>query len=173
MADRVIAYVGIGSNIEPQHNIPAAVQLLNEEVTIQAVSSFYKTPALERPDDPHFLNGVAKIEAAYSARTLKFGILRGIEAQLGRERTENRYGPRTIDLDLLLYDDLVCHEPGLQLPDKDIERPFVGLAILELNPELVLPDSDQRLVSHFGDENVYNLQFAEEMTQLVKRSIGL
>ena len=173
MPETVLAYIGLGSNIEPEKNIPAALQLLGEEVTIKAVSSFYRTPAIDRPEDPDFYNGVAAIMTDRSARTLKFGILRAIESQLGRQRTQDTYAPRTIDLDLLLYDSLVCDDPGFRLPDGDIERPFVGLALLELDSELIMPGTHQPLASLFSDRRGYNLQIAEAFTQQVKRSIGL
>lgn len=143
MADRLIqAFVGVGSNIEPRRNIQAALVRLARRVRVTGVSTFYRTPALDRPDQPAFLNGVWRIETDLAPRALKLDVLRGIERSLGRVRTADRYAPRTIDLDLLLYGDLTVDEPDLRIPDPDIrKRPFIVVPLLELAPDLVMPDT--------------------------------
>ena len=101
-----------------------------------------------------------------SARTLKFGILRDIETELGRTRGADRYAARPIDLDLAVYGDAAIDEPDLRIPDPDIrERPFVAVPLLELAPNLVMPDSGESLaslsVARLGD----GLEAAEDFTR--------
>jgi len=147
---RVTAYIGVGSSIDPERNLPAALRLLRARVDVAAVSSFYRTPALGRPDDPEFLNGAFRIETDLAPRALKYEVLRGIEAELGRERTGDSYAPRTIDLDLLLYSSEVVDEDGLRIPDPDIEtRSFIAVPLAELDPELTLPDSGRKVSELF------------------------
>lgn len=154
----VIAYVAVGSNIEPGRNVPAAVEMLGEQVEVCGVSTFYRTPAVgpdgqTRPVRPgsrqvaadDFLNGVLAVRTARPARELKFDVLRAIEDRLGRVRSADKYAPRTIDLDIVLYGQAVIDEPDLEVPARDVDRPFVALPLLELAPELVLPHTRQPL----------------------------
>jgi 2-amino-4-hydroxy-6-hydroxymethyldihydropteridine diphosphokinase len=144
----VIAYISVGSNIEPERNIPEALEELKRRVTIKRVSTFYRTAPVGKKDRPFFLNGVFEIETSLSARALKYDVLRPIETALGRVRTSDKYAPRTIDLDILLYADLVVDEPGLRIPDPDIRvRPFLAVPLLELAPDLALPDTAEPLAS--------------------------
>lgn len=149
MAERpepVEAYVAVGSNIEPEQNIVKALDRLQERVPVTAVSTVYRTEPVGRLEQPAFLNGVWKILTPLPPRTLKFEVLRLIEAALGRVRSEDRYAPRTIDLDVLLYGNAVIHEPDLEIPDPDLrQRPFLAAALLELAPGLVLPDTGEAL----------------------------
>lgn len=139
MVDHAV-YVGIGSNIDAERNIASALEHLGRRVTLCAVSTFYRCPALERPNHPPFINGVALIRTALGPVELKSRVLRGIEQDLGRVRTEDAYGPRCIDLDILLYDDAIIHKTGVDIPDGQIlERVFLAAPLLELAPDLVLP----------------------------------
>lgn len=134
------AFIGIGSNIDPEKNVLAALRLLRDRVHIVALSTLYRTQAEGRPDDPDFINGVVLIETDLSPRALKLGLLREIEEALGRQHPADRNAPRTMDLDLLLYDDPHLEEDELRLPDPDIlHRPFLALPLLELDPALRLP----------------------------------
>ncbi|MCX6343647.1 MAG: 2-amino-4-hydroxy-6-hydroxymethyldihydropteridine diphosphokinase [Armatimonadetes bacterium] len=140
-------YVGIGSNIDPERNITAAVKMLKARVRVIAVSTFYQTPAVGNSNSPDFINGAALIETDIPAHALKFEALRGIEKSLGRLRTENKYSPRTIDLDIMIYGDAVIDEPELIIPDPDIyTRAFAAAAIAEMDPNLVLPESGDRIL---------------------------
>lgn len=143
----VQAYVAVGSNIDPQGNILAALELLHSQARITGVSTFYRTEPLGSSGQDDFLNGVWGIVTALGPREVKFGVLRQIEDRLGRIRSQDKYGPRTIDLDLVLYGQAVVDEPDLRLPAPDITRPFVAIPLLELAPNLVLPDTHQRLSS--------------------------
>lgn len=166
------AYIAVGSNIEPQRNISAALALLRDHVRVTDVSTFFRTAAIDRPDQPDFLNGVFAVRTAVGPRVLKFDILRGIESQLGRLRTTDKYAARTIDLDVVLYGQEVTDDPDLCLPDKDITRPFIGLAVLELAPDLVLPDSRRPLASIFSPRDREMLYPMIEFTRQLKGSIS-
>ncbi|HET7832022.1 MAG TPA: 2-amino-4-hydroxy-6-hydroxymethyldihydropteridine diphosphokinase [Gallionella sp.] len=133
------AFIGIGSNIEPDKNVRAAVRSLVRQVHLVGVSTVYFTDALGCPEQPPYFNCVVQIETSLSPMQVKHGVLRPIEDQLWRRRTEDKYAPRTIDLDLIVYGDLAMDEDGLRLPDPDIlERPFLAASLLELAPDLVL-----------------------------------
>lgn len=133
------AFIGIGSNIDPAQNVRAALRSLARQTRLVAVSTVYLTEALGRPDQPPYYNCVAEIATEAPPAELKYGMLRGIEDALGRRRTQDRYAPRTIDLDLLVYGDLAMDAGGVRLPDPDIlQRPFLAIALFELAPDMVL-----------------------------------
>jgi 2-amino-4-hydroxy-6-hydroxymethyldihydropteridine diphosphokinase len=138
----VDAFVAVGSNIDAQENVPRALALLKTHVSITAVSTFYRTSAVGRPDQPDFTNGVVRIRTARPPREMKFDVLRKIEDRLGRVRSADEYAARTIDLDLILYGVMVIDKPDLHLPDATIRTyPFVAIPLLELACDLILPDT--------------------------------
>ena len=139
----VKAFVGIGSNLgEPERQIAAALELLRavDGIDVVAVSSLRETEPVGYLDQPNFLNGAAALETELSPRELLDRLL-AIELQLGRERgTGPRFGPRTIDLDLLLYGDETVDEPGLTVPHPRLaERRFALEPLAELDPALEVP----------------------------------
>lgn len=139
------AYVGIGSNIAPEDNIRRAVRLLARRVRVVATSTFYRSEAVP-PGGPDFVDGALALDTGMGPYVLKFGVLRDVEARLGRVRTEEKNAPRTIDCDLLVHGDEVVCEPDMVLPAPDIgEHAFIAVPLLELAPELVLPDTGTRL----------------------------
>jgi 2-amino-4-hydroxy-6-hydroxymethyldihydropteridine diphosphokinase len=134
------AFIGIGSNIEPEENIREALRLLAKSARIVSISTFYREPAVDRPEEPDFYNGVVAIDTDLSPITLKWKVLRAIEAALGRRRSADKYASRTIDLDLLLYGDSVLSSNELTLPEPDVlKRAFIAVPLSEIAPELVLP----------------------------------
>ena len=136
------AFISIGSNIDPEENMKRAVLMLRDAVRITAISMVYRTDPVGPAGQPLFCNCVLESETDLLPHELKFRLLRGIESRLGRVRGNDKYAPRTIDLDLVLYDDLVLTAEGLTLPDPDIPvRPFLAIPIHELAPGLVLPGS--------------------------------
>ena len=142
----VTAYIALGSNIGPEKHIPAALAELAARCRVAAVSRFYRSRPLNRPEQADFINGACRIETGLSPRQLKFGVLRAIERELGSVRTGDAYAARTIDLDILLYGDLVVEEEGLTLPDPDIcRRPFLFLPLLDLDEHLRLPGAEKPL----------------------------
>ena len=138
------AYVGLGANLgDREATIRRAVELLGAEPGIEviAVSSLRETDPVGYADQPRFLNGAAALETALPPRELLERLL-AIERLLGRVRGDGpRFGPRTIDLDLLLYGDEVVDEPALTVPHPRLaERRFALEPLHELDPRLTLPD---------------------------------
>jgi dihydroneopterin aldolase/2-amino-4-hydroxy-6-hydroxymethyldihydropteridine diphosphokinase len=164
----VEAYVAVGSNIEPETNIVSALKLLRSEVEVTGISTFYRTRALNRPEQPDFLNGVLAIRTKIEPRELKYGVLRPIEEQLGRVRSEDKFAPRTIDLDIVLYGDRCVQDGDLHIPDPDIRRSFVGIPVLELATEIILPDSGEALSSFFTKQDRQQLQAEVSFSQQLK-----
>jgi 2-amino-4-hydroxy-6-hydroxymethyldihydropteridine diphosphokinase len=137
----MIAYVGLGSNLgDRKENIRRALEQLGELGTVRA-SSIRETDPVGITDQPRFLNAVAEIETDLTARELLDRLL-AIELEVGRDRAGGvRWGPRAIDLDLLLYGNQTIEEPGLTVPHPRLaERDFVLEPLHELDPELALPD---------------------------------
>lgn len=121
------SYIGIGSNLgDRRKNIDEAVQKLRETegIRVKKISRIHETEPVGGPKQPDFLNAVMQIETDLLPRQLLVAMQK-IEAQLGRERTI-RYGPRTIDLDILMYGDKKIDEPDLKIPHPRMnEREFV------------------------------------------------
>jgi len=130
------AYVGLGSNLgDREGTILAAAERLGPH----RLSTIVETEPWGYADQPRFLNAVAELETGLAPRELLERLL-AIEGGLGRVRTGPRYGPRTIDLDLLLYGDLVVAEPGLTVPHPRLaERLFVLEPLFALDPGLFVP----------------------------------
>jgi 2-amino-4-hydroxy-6-hydroxymethyldihydropteridine diphosphokinase len=137
----MIAYVGLGSNLgDREANMRGALALLEALGRVRA-SGIRETDPVGVTDQPRFLNAVAEVETELPARELLDRLL-AFERRLGRDRSaETRWGPRTIDLDLLLYGQQTIDEPGLTVPHPRLaEREFVLEPLHELDPELTLPD---------------------------------
>jgi 2-amino-4-hydroxy-6-hydroxymethyldihydropteridine diphosphokinase len=138
------AYVGLGANLgERERAIRQAVGLLGAEpgIEVVAVSTLRDTDPVGYEDQPRFLNGAVAIETGLPPRELLERLL-AVERKLGRLRGEGpRFGPRAIDLDLLLYGAETVDEPGLTVPHPRLaERLFVLEPLVELDPTLRLPD---------------------------------
>ena len=136
------AYVGLGANLgDREATIRRAVELLAEEEAIEVleVSTLRETDPVGVEDQPRFLNGAAALDTTLRPGTL-LEVLLGIERALGRVRDGVRFGPRTIDLDLLLYDEETVDEPGLTVPHPRLhERRFALEPLAELAPALAIP----------------------------------
>jgi 2-amino-4-hydroxy-6-hydroxymethyldihydropteridine diphosphokinase len=144
------AYLGLGSNLGDRlGNLRRAVDLLDGRgVRVLRSSRVYETDPVGGPDQPDYLNAVVEVEASGSARDL-LEACRAVEDELGRVRGE-RWGPRTIDVDVLTFDDQIIDEPDLQVPHPRMhERAFVLIPLLELDADPPLPGarraSDLRL----------------------------
>ncbi len=136
------AYVGLGANLGDRETaIRAAVELLaaTPGVTVVAVSTLRETEPVGVVDQPRFLNGAVALDTELSPRVL-LDVLLSVELRLGRTRGGRRYGPRTIDLDLLLHGAATTDEPGLVVPHPRLhERRFALEPLHELDAELVVP----------------------------------
>ena len=137
-----LAYVGLGSNLgDREATLRRGVAMLGatRDVEILAVSTLRETDPVGVVDQPRFLNGAVAVETSLGPHEL-LALLIAIERELGRDRAGVRWGPRTIDLDLLLYGDDVLDEPWLCVPHPLLhERQFVLEPLAELDPELEIP----------------------------------
>jgi 2-amino-4-hydroxy-6-hydroxymethyldihydropteridine diphosphokinase len=135
------AFVGLGANLEnPLQQVSQAILELGaiERTRLLAVSSLYRSAPVGYADQPDFINAVAKVHSQLSPHQL-LDALHAIENRHGRRRSK-RNAPRTLDLDLLLYDTLVLHEEGLILPHPRMhERAFVLKPLLEIAPRADIP----------------------------------
>jgi 2-amino-4-hydroxy-6-hydroxymethyldihydropteridine diphosphokinase len=138
------AFVSMGSNIDPEENIVQALHALSRAVHITKLSTVYLTEPEGRPEQSLYYNCVVELETTISPIELKRRILRPIEDALGRKRNNDKYAARTMDLDLILYDELMMMTADLMIPDPDIvHRPFLAIPLFELAPGLVLPGSGE------------------------------
>ena len=141
-----IAYVALGTNLgDKRRQLENALAALQQAgVTVRRVSPFIETEPYGVTDQPAFLNGVCEVETTLSPQEL-LAILLKIETQQGRVRTRH-WGPRVIDLDLLLYDDQIIDEPNLQVPHPDMEnRGFVLQPLAAIAPQVVHPKLGQTI----------------------------
>jgi GTP cyclohydrolase-4 len=138
-------YLALGSNLgDRRGNLSAALQRLREIVDIQAVSSVYETEPVGYLDQPRFLNMVCSGKTQLSPQEL-LQSAKAIEGALGRQATF-RNGPRTIDIDILLYDELLLEQEHLTIPHPRMhERAFVLAPLAEIAPEVVLPGSNRTI----------------------------
>ena len=136
------AYVGLGANLgDRERTLLAAVDALAaaEGVEVVAFSTLRETEPVGVGDQPHYLNGVAELETTLPPRRLLERLLE-VEQRFGRVRIPGEHGPRTLDLDLLLYGESEIDEPGLTVPHPRLhERRFVLEPLAELAPGLVVP----------------------------------
>ena len=137
----IIAYLGLGTNLGDREGyLSAALKELAALPTIEiaAVSSIYETAPVGLTDQPEFLNLVVSVRTSLLPRELMDALLH-IENKMGRVRTV-RWGPRVIDLDLLLFGDEQVEVPGLSVPHPRLrERSFVLVPLAEIAPDLILP----------------------------------
>lgn len=166
------AFIGVGSNINAEGNVRRALHRLAREVRVVGISTVYRTQALDRPGPPEFYNCVVEVETQIPPAELKRVVLRRIEQELGRVRARDQYAPRTIDLDLLIYGDLVITTPQLVIPDPEIaRRPFLAIPLYELAPELVLPGSGQPIKQVAAGLASQPMEPLAHYTKLLRRDI--
>jgi 2-amino-4-hydroxy-6-hydroxymethyldihydropteridine diphosphokinase len=136
------AYVGLGANLgDRDRTLREAVEALAVEkgIEVVSVSTLRDTEPVGVGEQPRFLNGAVELETTLTARELLDRLL-AVEQRFGRVRISGEHGPRTLDLDLLLYGDEVIDEPGLTVPHPRLhERRFVLEPLAELAPSLVVP----------------------------------
>jgi 2-amino-4-hydroxy-6-hydroxymethyldihydropteridine diphosphokinase len=136
------AYVGLGANLgDRERTLRTAVDALaaEEGIEVVAVSTLRETEPVGVGEQPLYLNGAAELETTLTARELLARLL-AVEQQFGRVRVPDEHGPRTLDLDLLLYGDEAIDEPGLTVPHPRLhERRFILEPLAELAPGLVVP----------------------------------
>lgn len=166
------AFIAIGSNINPSDNIEKALRLLSQHVTFKAISTVYKTPPLDRPEQPPYYNCVVKIETVLTPENLRNDVLHEIEDSLGRKRGSDKYASRTIDLDLIIYDDMAIKTDDIILPDPQInERPFFAFPLYELEPGLILSGANLPIADITSKMSAQNMEPLKDYTKQLKQRI--
>ncbi|MFZ2540320.1 MAG: 2-amino-4-hydroxy-6-hydroxymethyldihydropteridine diphosphokinase [Gallionella sp.] len=156
-----IAFIGLGSNLEdPRSQLQLALAAIARlpDTQLLTESSLYRSAPLCYPDQPDFVNAVARIKTALTPQALLQALLQ-IEHNHGRERTF-RNAPRTLDLDILLYDEVQLHEHGLTIPHPQMHlRAFVLQPLLEIAPEVGIPGVGQasRAIQDCHDQTLERL----------------
>lgn len=141
-----LALLSLGSNIDPEKNLAAAVRELARFGRVLRVSAVWESPPLESPGGPHFLNAALSLETPLSARELKETAISGIESALGRVRGSDRNAPRTIDIDIMLFDRQRLRIARRTIPDPEVlERPFVAIPLAEIAPQYIHPGTGETL----------------------------
>lgn len=140
-------YIGLGSNLGDRLlHLQQAVDQLNRhpEITVTRLSPIYETAPVGLIEQPDFLNMVVSLRTSLPPEALLFELQR-IEAERRRER-KIRWGPRTLDLDILLYEELILHQEQLIIPHPRMcERPFVLIPLRDIAGNLLIPGQDQRI----------------------------
>lgn len=142
-------YIGLGSNINPEQNIPLALVLLSQQVQIISVSQVWETQPVGS-GGANFLNAAVLVTTQLPLQLLKNVVLRPIESRLGRKRTFNKNAPRQIDLDILIYDERV-------VDTKIWARAFLAVPLAELVPKLLHPDTHetlQEISTHLAEQTI-------------------
>jgi len=143
------AYISLGSNIEPEKNLVKAAQMLRERCNVLAISSAYRTPPQGFTEQADFLNMAVKLTTSLSPLDFKMDIIAEIEKVLGRVRDPlNKNAPRTIDLDISLWDDAIINygEKPWHIPERDILRfAHVAIPLAEIAPDYIHPETGQSL----------------------------
>ena len=140
-----LAFISLGSNIEPEKNLIFGTRRLGDLGRLIAVSTVYQNPAVGPTPQPDYLNAAALIETDHPAETIRLH-LRDIEADSGRVRTGDKYASRTLDLDLIILGTQITMCPELSLPDPDIlTRAHLAIPMAELAPSFLHPISGETL----------------------------
>jgi 2-amino-4-hydroxy-6-hydroxymethyldihydropteridine diphosphokinase len=131
MNESHLAYLSLGSNIQPEENLVRAVQLLKKHGRIEAISNAWESKSVGA-EGPNYLNACMAFTTPLTWQALKEQVILPIELQLGRRRTENKFAPRTMDIDIILFDDRSCD-------DRTWEKAFVVVPLAEIYPEYQNP----------------------------------
>jgi len=137
MSDLHEAYLNLGSNIEPEINLAGAIQLLYQYGDVRKISNAWESKSVGA-EAPNYLNACVLFMSTYMQIELKERIIRPIEAQLGRKRSENRYAPRTIDIDIVLFDEKPYN-------NKFWNYAFVIIPLAEIYPEYQNPITHENI----------------------------
>jgi len=143
----VDAYIAVGSNLGDRHGtILSAIQAIGflDSTTLCSQSTLIETAPVGDIEQDSYINGMIHVQTELGARALLDGLL-GIESAYGRDRSiEQRWGPRTLDLDLIVFGNQVIDEPGLVVPHPRLhERAFVLIPLVEITPDVILPVHNQ------------------------------
>ncbi|MGB8984609.1 MAG: 2-amino-4-hydroxy-6-hydroxymethyldihydropteridine diphosphokinase [Anaerolineales bacterium] len=131
-------YLSLGSNIQPRLNLPRAIELLNAYGEIREVSQAWESVAVGS-DGPNFLNACVLLATPLSQSEVKEKAIQSIEAELGRKRSADKNAPRTIDIDIVLFDDQLCDA-------KYCSQAFVIVPLAEIHPEYQNPPTQEKII---------------------------
>ena len=132
------AYLSLGSNIQAEANLIEALRLLQEHGEIRRISNVWESQAVGS-EGPNFLNACVLFSTPFSDEALKEQVLRPLEARLGRQRSADKYAPRTIDIDIVIFDGSLCHE-------KFWKQAFVLVPLSEIYPGFEYPAAHETIV---------------------------
>ncbi len=143
------AYLALGSNIDAENNLPSAAELMFAYGEIADVSQVWESTPVGFVDQDNFLNGVVLLKTICSIQQIRQQLIPEIESKLNRIRDpKNKNAPRTIDVDLVLFNNTIFEEEGFSLPDPDILiRPFLIIPLAEISPHYLHPVLKQTLQS--------------------------
>jgi 2-amino-4-hydroxy-6-hydroxymethyldihydropteridine diphosphokinase len=142
-----LAYLSIGSNIHPEQNLLDAVKLLKQYGQILAVSSIWETAPAVFSEQANFLNAALLLETDLSVVQLRNEAITEIESTLKRVRTENKHGPRTIDIDITLFNQLIIDLGTRHIPDNAILKfAYVAIPLAEIAPNYIHPETGQTIL---------------------------
>ncbi len=168
-----VAYLSLGSNIEPEANLPAALRLLAQLTRLVAVSSVWETAPLGWAGQANFLNAAAAVETELTALALRQTVLEPIERRLGRVRQANKNGPRPIDLDIMLFNEDILELGQRHIPDPEIvERAFVAIPLAEIAPHYRHPELGQTLAEIAGRFETSGMQPRPEVSRALAGMAG-
>ncbi len=141
-----LAYLSLGSNIEPERHLREAVKRLAQHGQVRALSTVWETAPVGFAAQPNFLNAAVLLATPLTAQALRAEVIPAAEAALGRVRTGNKFGPRTIDIDLVLFNREVLDLGRRHIPDPEIAtRPYLAITLAEIAPDYVHPETGQTL----------------------------
>jgi 2-amino-4-hydroxy-6-hydroxymethyldihydropteridine diphosphokinase len=143
-----LVFLSLGSNIDPEKNLPAAVRELSRHGRVAAVSHAWQSPAVGKSDQPDFLNATILLETSLSAEELKDVVIASIETLLGRVRSRDKFAPRPIDIDIMLFNRDILRLGSRCIPDPEVlERPFVAIPLAEIAPHYRHPETGETLAA--------------------------
>ena len=131
MSDSHLAYLSLGSNIQPEKNLIRAIERLQDHGNIEKISTAWESQSVGA-EGPNYLNACLSFRAPVDSIQLKENIILPIEIELGRKRSENKFAPRTIDIDIVIFDDAPCD-------DRYWEQAFVMIPLSEIYPDYLNP----------------------------------
>ncbi|MCB0164882.1 MAG: 2-amino-4-hydroxy-6-hydroxymethyldihydropteridine diphosphokinase [Anaerolineae bacterium] len=165
-----LAYLSLGSNIEPKANLRAAMRLLAGYTDLLAVSSVWETKPVGLVEQPNFLNAAAIVATELPADQLKQQVLLKIESRLGRQRQADKNAPRPIDIDIIFFNRQILNVANRHIPDPEaLDRPFVAIPLAEIAPDYVHPETGQKLreIAQTFEIKANEMQFREDVTKLL------
>ena len=169
-----VAYLSLGSNIDPVENLRAAVEQLAAQTKVIAVSSVWETKPVGLADQPNFLNAAAIIETSLTAEQLKQEVIASIEQRLGRVRQADKNGPRPIDIDIMLFNRQIFQLGQHHIPNPEIiERPFVAIPLAEIAPNYQHPELGQTLAEIARGFEVAReeMRLRQDVSQSLKQTV--